>query len=106
MQYIGFLSLLISYGDKVRQHWPVILAAYQAMVELYKVFDKELPGSSEGTLQLVQFTDDELNAEERLAAMIDGDRPSLAAAGRFRKVFDFLKASGLLDVLLGKVLGS
>lgn len=106
MSYLSFLSVLISYGDKVRQHWPAILAAYQALVALYRAFEKEIPGEGpDGTLQLVQFTDDELNAEERLSSMID-DNPAISAPGRFRKVFELLKATGLLDLLLGKVLGS
>ena len=106
MSYLSFLSTLISYGDKIRQHWPLILAAYQALVALYAALGKEIPGEgTEGTLQLVQFTDDELNAEERLSLLID-DNPAISAPGRFRKVFEFLKATGLLEVLLGKVLGS
>lgn len=107
MSYLSFLSILISYGDKLRQHWPLILAAYQALVELYSAFEKEIPGEGpDGTLQLTSFTDDELNAEERLAQLIDGDKPAFSSPGRFRKVFEFLKATGILDVLLGKVLGS
>lgn len=106
MSYLSFLSVLISYGDKLRQHWPLILAAYQAIVALYGALGKEIPGEgAEGTLQLVSFTDDELNAEERLASLID-ENPAIGAPGRFRKVFELLKATGLLDVLLGKVLGS
>lgn len=106
MSYLNFLSVLISYGDKLRQHWPLILAAYQALVALYKALDKEIPGEGpDGTLQLVSLTDDELNAEERLSALID-DNPAISAPGRFRRVFEFLKATGLLDSLLGKVLGS
>tara|TARA_R110000868_G_C10504824_1_gene731532 strand:+ start:156 stop:470 length:315 start_codon:yes stop_codon:yes gene_type:complete len=104
VSYVNFLAVLISYGDKIRQHWPLILAAYQALVALYQALGKEIPG--EGTLQLVSPSEDEMNAEERLAFLIDGDVQAVSAPGRFRKVFEFLKASGLLDVLLGKVLGS
>jgi hypothetical protein len=104
VSYTNFLSILISYGSKIHEHWPLILAAYQALVALYQALGKEVPG--EGTLQLVSPSDEEMNAEERLAFLIDGDVQAIAAPGRFRKVFDFLKTTGLLDVLLGKVLGS
>jgi hypothetical protein len=104
VSYANFLVVLISYGSKIREHWPLILAAYQALVELYKVFNQPVPG--EGVLAVVAPTPDELDSEERLAILIDGDSQAIREPGRFRRVFDFLKATGLLDSLLGKVLGS
>lgn len=104
MSYAGFLAKLLSYGELVRQHWPLILAAYQALKDVYEAFGLPVPG--EGTLQLVAATDDELNAEERLASLIDGDSQAVSSPGRFRRIYDFLKETGLLDKLLGGLLGS
>jgi hypothetical protein len=104
MSYANFLSKLLAYGDLIRQHWPLILAAYNALKAVYDALGVEIPG--EGTLQMVAATDDELNAEERLAFLIDGDSPAVSSPGRFRKIFEFLKATGLLDKLLGGFLGS
>lgn len=104
MSYASFLAKLISYGELIRQHWPLILALYEAAKRVYVAFGQEVPG--DGTLQLMSATDDELNAEERLAALIDGDSLAVSSPGRFRRIFDFLKETGLLDKLFGGLLGS
>lgn len=104
VSYIGFLAKLISYGELIRQHWPLILAVYQSVKALYDAFGQQVPG--EGTLALVAATDDELNAEERLASIIDDGSPAVSAPGRFRRIYDFLKETGLLDKLFGGLLGS
>ncbi len=96
MQYIGFLSLLISYGDKIRQHWPLILAFAQAGKALYDSLSTQ---PVEGSLQLTVATDDELNAEERLAVLLDGNAPSVSLPGRFRQVFQVLDSLGVIDRL-------
>jgi hypothetical protein len=106
MSYANFLSRLIAYGELVRQHWPLILALIESAKALYNALGKELPGTDEGTLQLVVASDDELNAEERLAHLIDGDKQSLSVIDRFRKAYRILKALGLLDSFFGDSLGS
>lgn len=106
MSYASFLARLIAWGNLVRENWPLILALYEAAKALYEKIGQPLPGSEDGVLQMVAATDDELNAEERLAELIDGDSPSVSLPGRFRQIYQFLKAIGWLDKLFGDSLGS
>ena len=100
MSYASFLARLIAWGELARENWPLILAAYQALKALYEKLGQPLPGADEGTLSLVAATDDELNAEDRLAQLIDGNAPSVSLPGRFRQIYQTLKALGILDSLL------
>ena len=99
MTYAAFLALLLSFGEKVRTNWPLILALYQAARALYQALGED---TSEGTLQLHSFTGDELDAEERLSVMLGDGTQAVSEPGRFYKVFMFLKATGLLDKLFSK----
>lgn len=101
MSYFAFLSRLIAYGDSIRQHWPLILAAYNAIRVLYDAF--AVPHDDGALSLLAPATDDELNAEDRLATLIDGDAPSVSLPGRFRAVYQVLKSLGLLDKLFNNL---
>ncbi len=103
MSYLHFLSMLMAYGEAIRQHWPLILEFIALAKKTWVALGNEMP--DEGTLQLTVATDDEMNAEERLAHLIDGDKQSLAAVDRFRKVYQIAKALGLLK-WFGTSLGS
>lgn len=99
MSYLEFLNLLFSWGAKLKDHWPLILAVYNAVKALYEAVG-DAP-AEDGTLSLHSFTPDEQDAEERVQALIAGDAQQLNLASLFQ-IYKLLKASGLLDKWLGK----
>lgn len=102
VSYLEFLNLLFSLGAKLKDKWPLILAVYNAVKELYEAFGEPTGAPSDGTLAVHSFSPDELDAEERVLALIqDGDKQQLNLASLYQ-IFMLLKSSGLLDRFLGK----
>lgn len=77
-----------------RELWSAIVAAYTKAMELAgkaKVLFGNSATPDEGTLQLVAATDEELDAEDKLAAIISPEgTQALRDAGMFRAVLTWL----------------
>lgn len=91
-----------------RELWASIVAAYTKAMELAGKA-KEIFGGSvtpdEGTLQLVAATDEELDAEEKLAAIISPEgTQALRDAGMFRAVLTWLVSTDAGKDLIVKVI--
>jgi hypothetical protein len=98
--YLKWLQVLIALGPKL----PAILAALQALFDAIASAIPAPAGSAEGSLQVVQPSTAELEAEQQVAALVAG--PNAAFDGsRLRALFTFLQATGLLDALLKRLGG-
>jgi hypothetical protein len=101
MNYLEFLNLLLSLGDKL----PVIFKAVQTLIaDVKSLVALVKPGAAPagGDLQLVNVTAEELEAEGKIAyAMADGGQ-ALFDGDLLRKVFAFAKDHPqLLTFLMG-----
>lgn len=110
--YLQILVKLVAFAaanpTAFRDLWAAILAAYTKAMELAGKA-KEIFGVSttpdEGTLQLVSPTDEELDAEEKLAAIISPEgTQALRDAGMFRAVLTWLVSTDAGKDLIAKVL--
>ena len=106
------ISFAVSNPGAFKKLWDLIVAGYQASVDLINGIKDELPDvQSEGTLQFVApATDEELDAEDRLAKLISPDSEAFVDGKNFRKIFAWLQSSeigkALLKKLIAGVLGS
>ncbi len=109
-KYLAFITWLVAFGTKL----PKILAALETLVEAI-AGTVPAPPPGEDSLQLVCDTTaateigepikaQVLEAETKVANLVAG--PNAAWDGsRLRGLFKFLQESGLLDILLKKVIG-
>lgn len=105
---IKLAAFAASNPELFRKLWASLVAAYDASLEFAAKVSEAVGGSSEvapGTLEMVAATEEEMNAEESLAAVIypEGTQ-ALREAGQFRKIIGWLVTSEVGRKLLGEVL--
>lgn len=102
MSYLQFLNVLFSWGAKLKDHWPLILAAYQALKALYDATVEPVDGGAvDGTLSMHAFTPDEQDAEERVLAIVQSPGSQEISFGKLFQIYTLLKSTGILDRWLG-----
>lgn len=87
-----------------REVWQKLVAAYAAAMDLANKIRGSMPGvdlPADGSLQLVSLSDDELDHEERIAAVIHPEGTlSLSEPGRFRKIITWAQTDPIGQALL------
>jgi ABC-type nitrate/sulfonate/bicarbonate transport system substrate-binding protein len=89
--------------------WEAILTAYHSAMDLAAKARDAFADieTGEGTLQLIETSDEEQDAEERLAALVyPSGTQALRESGQFRKVLGWLMTSEVGKALLAKLLSS
>ena len=104
---IKLAAFAASNPELFRKLWASLVAAYDASLEFAAKVSEAVGGSevAPGTLEMVAATEEEMNAEESLAAVIypEGTQ-ALREAGQFRKIIGWLVTSEVGRKLLGEVL--
>lgn len=100
--YFQILTALISFAmanpAAFKRIWDLVVDTYQATLDMIEGVKAELPGalpSEPGTLELsAPALDEELDAEDRLAALLypEGTQ-ALRESGQFRKIIGWLMTS-------------
>ena len=87
-----------------REVWQKLVAAYAATIDLANKVRDSLPGvdlPTEGTLQLISLTDEELDHEERIAGYIHPEGTlALSEPGRFRRIITWAQTDPIGQALL------
>jgi hypothetical protein len=104
-QYLKFLPWLIAFGKNL----PAILDALETLLNLLSP-EPVQPGES-GTLAMTEATFDGecmtaevLDAEAQVLALtVPEGSQAIGDGSRLRRIFTFLKDSGLLDLLLSRI---
>jgi hypothetical protein len=112
--YFQILTAIISFAmanpKAFARIWDLIMDTYQATLDMIDGIKDELPDVSpatDGTLALTNVTPDEMDAEERLEAIIAPNSQSLKlGGGNLRKVITWLQSSEIGRALLTKLLSS
>jgi hypothetical protein len=87
-----------------REVWAEIVEAYNASMKLVDKIRNSLPGGilpDDGALQLLTISDDELDHEERIAAIIQPEGTmALGMGGQLRKILNWAKTDPIGQALL------
>lgn len=116
--YFQILSAIISFAianpSAFKKLWDLIVAGYNASLDLINGIKAELPevslpkSPSDGTLEFTApASDEELDAEDRLQALIAPGSLAVRDGNNLRKIIGWLQTSGagaaLLKVLFAKM---
>lgn len=106
-KYLAFVNLLILIFSKRATLWPLVLQ----LIEMVKQIATEIrgavdPATEPGVLEMSEASPEVLEAEGRLAQVLATEGAEAAFDfSRLRRLWKFIEASGLSDLLLDLLKG-
>lgn len=110
VSYFQLLTSLIAFAvqnpELFRRLWAQVVAAYHTTVELVNGVREALPdvAVNDGTLSMTAATDEELDAEDRLAAVLYPHSQTMREPGQFRKIVAWLATSEIGKALFAELM--